>query len=189
MRTRLAVGLLLALVATAHAQPASMPPPAPPSEKPAAKPLPRFSVTFSPIHLVLPVFEVTTEVRLAPTASAALILGAGQVTPEGATESATVTELGFQGRYYPIGKRKHRMQVGAEVMFVHGEGESGGAAVTADGVAIGPFVGYKFTAEIGFTFDAQLGFQRIGIGAESETTTASEKDWIALLNLNVGWSF
>jgi len=181
MRTRLAAALAtLALTATAHAD---VPTPAP-------EPLPRVSITFSPIHLVLPVLEVTTEVRIAPPASVAVILGAGRVTADGADEAATVTELGIQGRYYPIGRRRHRMQVGAELLYIHGEGTSGGATATADGVAIGPFVGYKFTAGIGFTFDAQLGFQRVGIGASSsDGQTAEDKDWIPLINLNVGWSF
>lgn len=173
MRALLIVALL---ASTAHA------------EEPAPKPLPRVAVTVSPIHLALPVVELTAEVRITDEVAGAVILGAGSVQPEDSDERASVFELGFQGRYYVYGKRRHRAQVGAEVLFIKGESESGFA--TAEGVAIGPFVGYKFTAAVGFTFDFQLGVQRIGIGAENDAgQTASERDWIPLINLNLGWSF
>jgi hypothetical protein len=54
-------------------------------------------------------------------------------------------------------------------------------------------LGYKYTAEIGFTFDSPLGFQRIDLAAEAEGNgqAASGRDsgYVVLLNLNVGWSF
>jgi hypothetical protein len=63
--------------------------------------------------------------------------------------------------------------------------------VTGNGLAIGPFVGYKYTADIGFTFDAHLGAQYLAVAAESNdgTQTAEDSDVIPLVNLNAGWSF
>ena len=43
--------------------------------------------------------------------------------------------------------------------------------------------------DAGFTFDAQLGFEHVSARASSGTSTAGDKTFIPLLNLNVGWSF
>jgi len=61
------------------------------------------------------------------------------------------------------------------------------------GLTDGPFLGYEHTADIGFTFDGQVGFQRIGLSgkasAGAQTMTDEQSEWSLLLNLNVGWSF
>jgi hypothetical protein len=58
---------------------------------------------------------------------------------------------------------------------------------------VGPFVGYKVTADVGLTFDAQLGFQVIAVSAEAvsggQTASGEQSSVIPLLNLNVGWAF
>ena len=58
-----------------------------------------------------------------------------------------------------------------------------------EGVAVGPFLGYKYTADVGFTFDAQLGIERVFAKATSGSSNASDSTYVPLLNLNVGWSF
>jgi len=158
----------------------------------------QFSLTISPLHLVLPIVELTGEYAIMKDLSAALILGGGKITSEAsglvAKETYTAYEVGAQGRYYLLGDFEHGMQVGAEALYLYldRDGESS-ITVSGAGLALGPFIGYKIATHIGFTFDAQLGFQYMVARAEATDGTNTEKgensDIIPLLNLNVGWSF
>jgi len=167
------------------------------------------SITFSPIHLVLPVVELTGELRLQHGLSVAAIAGVGSVTLEQRTMTSTgfvttdkqrfsVWELGGQFRWYPIGSFDHGMQLGVEFLYAHVSGTSVASPTTSgvgSGFAVGPFIGYKIATNIGFTFDAQLGVEWIGARAtakdsatgDANSTTSSA--FIPLVNLNVGWSF
>jgi hypothetical protein len=155
------------------------------------------SITISPFHLVSPIVELTAEARAHDKLGIGVVAGAGKITEEATGLSpeinATVFELGLQGRYYVLGDFRHGLQLGAEALYLHlSDSNVEEVSVYAQGLAVGPFVGYKYTADIGFTFDGQLGFQRVGIAAEAsgDGQTASERDsdYILLLNLNVGWS-
>ncbi|MEP6653229.1 MAG: hypothetical protein ABJA82_07710 [Myxococcales bacterium] len=154
------------------------------------------SVTISPLHLTLPIVELTTEVRVLDKLGLAAVLGAGKVTsePMGAPKfTADVWEAGVQGRYYVVGDFRHGMQLGGEVIYMHLSADTQGVSAFANGFSMGGFVGYKVMADVGFTFDTQLGYQLIGVGAKANdgSTTASQsgKEGGLLLNLNVGWSF
>ncbi len=162
------------------------------------------SATFSPIHLLIPVLEVTGEMKLDDSMGAALILGYGQFTStlqDGAgnvirEEQYAGYELGAQFRYYAVGDFDHGMQVGAEMLYVYiARDANDSIAASGEGLAAGPFVGYKFAASFGLTFEAQLGFEYYLVQAEAEETTtgqtasAEDRAFIPLLNLNVGWSF
>ena len=160
----------------------------------------RIAVTLSPLHLILPVVEVTAEYRMADRIGLAGIFGAGKVGTEQATPAGTVehrftaVEAGTQFRYYPIGNFVHGMQVGAELLYLYvGRGDSGTSSAFGEGLAVGPFAGYKIATNVGFTFDAQLGFEYVAAHAEASTpggsTSAKAKTIIPLVNLNVGWSF
>lgn len=150
------------------------------------------SVTISPIHLALPVIELTGEYRITPKMGAAAILGAGSVTAEN-SEKVTVIEVGGQFAYYALGTFIHGLQVGAEAIYLYANADQANIDVSGNGLAIGPFLGYKIATNIGFTFVAQGGVQYVTAKASATdgTNTASEsdKDIIPLLNLNVGWSF
>jgi hypothetical protein len=153
-----------------------------------------FALTFSPLHLTLPALEVTGEARLHDKVGVALIAGGGKVdggaTINGTKTSVTMVEIGAQGRYYVVGDFRHGVQLGAEGIYIHGSAARDSVSAVASGLTIGPFVGYKFTADVGFTFDGQIGYQRIGIGGSaSDGTTSSTAKNHVLLNLNVGWSF
>jgi hypothetical protein len=161
------------------------------------------SVTISPLHLVLPVVEVTAEFKAHETVGLAALGGWGKMTQKNTTIGDIkydVWEVGGQVRYYALGDFDHGLQVGAEVLYVNVTSEdietaSGTVSGVGDGVAVGPFLGYKVATDLGFTFDGQLGVARTGLGAEAqnEDTGYSESeestDWGPLLNLNVGWSF
>jgi hypothetical protein len=187
------VALVLLLPATAAAQAGS----APTGVVELGHPRRVLSVTFSPLHLVLPVFEVTAEVRALDKLGIAAVLGGGRVSEEAtATDpalSAPVVELGLQARYYLLGDFRHGLQLGAEAMYIHVSDDVETVSATVHGLSAGPFLGYKYTADVGFTFDGQVGFQRLGLSGEAsdgtQVVTEQQSDWSLLLNLNVGWSF
>ncbi len=149
------------------------------------------SITFSPLHLIQPVFEAQAEVRVLPALGLAGIGGIGRGTHEGITFS--VLELGGQIAAYPLDDFRS-LQFGAEVLWIHVGGEVGDVKGTGAGTAVGPFVGYKLITRHGFTFFAQGGAQYIFVKAEAsnsagDTAEDSESGFIPLLNLNFGWSF
>jgi hypothetical protein len=154
-------------------------------------PLRIVSVTISPLHLLSPILELTGEYRALDKLGVAVVAGAGKVSDSsGVTPiSATALELGAQARYYVLGDFRHGMQLGAELLYLHLSDAH--VSIDGEGVAVGPFVGYKFTADVGFTFDTQLGVEYVGARAMSSATggSASGSRYIPLLNINVGWSF
>lgn len=145
------------------------------------------SITFSPIHLTLPVFEVTGEYRLQDKMGVAAIGGGGSV------DGTTIIEAGAQFRYYVLGSFIHGAQVGAEAIFVHADASDSNIEVTGQGFGLGPFVGYKIATNLGLTFDAQVGAQYVIATADASSgsaqASADDSDVIVLLNLNLGWSF
>ena len=79
-----------------------------------------FSLTISPIHLFLPVVELTGEARVHDKVGVALIAGAGKYSDPNVTGiSATVYEAGGQVRVYVIGDFRHGMQLGGELLYLH----------------------------------------------------------------------
>lgn len=147
----------------------------------------RVSITFSPIHLSLPIVELTGEYRVDDKMGAALIVGAGTV------DGYNAYEVGAQYRYYVLGSFIHGLQVGAELLYLSIDDTEGNVTASGNGLAIGPFVGYKIASNLGFTFDLQAGAQYLAMQAEAEVGSASasdeDSDIIPLLNLNFGWSF
>lgn len=144
------------------------------------------SITLSPVHLVLPILEVTGEYRITDKFGLAAVLGAGRIKDGSSTFGAF--ELGAQARYYVLGSFVHGMQLGAELMYVAVASDSQ-QMVNGQGLSTAPFVGYKIAANGGFTFDCQLGAAYTVIQANSGSSTVSGSGWARFLNLNVGWSF
>jgi hypothetical protein len=170
----LVVGVVLLLPGIARAQ----------SEEPQ-KPPPRISATLSPVHLILPVVEITVEARVSNHVGVAIIGGAGSVTSGGST--ASVAEIGGQLDYYPFAPFSGA-HIGVEPLYVHGSSDSDSTAV-ANGLSFGPFIGYKFVASFGLTLVAQLGVGVQVIKAHNTSTESSDKTFAPILNLNAGWSF
>jgi hypothetical protein len=160
----------------------------------AAEELPRMAFTISPLHLTLPMGELTGEVRALDQLGVGAVAGWGRIKDKESATTFNAIELGAQVRYYVVGDFRHGMQLGVEGIYLNLGGGKDSISATVDGFAVGPFVGYKYTASVGFTFDAQLGAERVVFHASAHDTTGasasdSTKDWIPLLNLNVGWSF
>jgi hypothetical protein len=159
-------------------------------------PMTTVSLTISPILLLLPILELTGELRLGTQAGLALIAGGGRVPvtqSDGTKVTFTVLEGGGQLRYYVTGSFRRGMQVGAEILYVHVNGSLQDITGVASGLAMGPFFGWKMTSYAGFTFDVQGGVEVVTMGTRvsdsSGGSSSSNVDYIPLLNLNIGWSF
>ncbi|HUS29388.1 MAG TPA: hypothetical protein VMZ53_12805 [Kofleriaceae bacterium] len=151
----------------------------------------KVTALWSPIHLVLPVVEVEGEFNAAPHIGAGLILGAGRVSSEDDTVTATVFEVGAQFNYYFL-RPFHGLHAGAEANYVHAGDVAQDSSLTATGLELGPYVGYKVLTDIGFTFVAQVGVAFLTLQAENSSGTVmptKPKDVFPLINLNIGWSF
>jgi hypothetical protein len=162
---------------------------------------PFLSLTFSPLHLLSPIFELEVEAKVVPHFGAALIAGIGSIKAEGTASGVpaqkfSAYELGAQLVGYPL-QPFESLQLGAELLWIKVSTESyNGQQISADagGVAVGPFVGYKLVTRAGFTFFAQGGFEYLVAKADASDNlgnSASDKRsaFIPLLNLNLGWSF
>jgi hypothetical protein len=172
------------------------PPPPPPPPPEVTRDL---SLTFSPVHLLLPLFELMLELRVVDGFGVALLAGYGQVSADdalGKSHVFTAYELGGQLVWYPL-KPFESLQVGAELLYVNVKSDDlANATVTGvgDGVAVGPLIGYKLITSGGFTFVVQGGIQYVAIRAEAESEAGQRAEEeqakvIPLLNLNLGWSF
>ncbi len=153
----------------------------------------------SPVHLILPVFELNAEVRAVDHFGIAAIGGYGSVTAQdglGETTRFDAYEVGGQLIWYPM-HEFDGLEVGAELLYINVNTDSvQGQDVkgVADGLAFGPMIGYKLLTSGGFTFVAQGGFEYVDYNAEANDTsgnsaTDSRSDFIPLINLNIGWSF
>ncbi len=152
----------------------------------------------SPIHLILPVFEPMVEIRVVDGFGVSVLGGYGSAKVEDSGQDVRfrVFELGAQLSWYPL-EAFQSLIAGAELLYVNvdtDELDNAEVRGVAEGVAVGPFVGYKLITSGGFTFLAQGGVQYLAIEAEAEDTSgnsAQESDsrFGPLLNLNIGWSF
>lgn len=157
------------------------------------------SLTFSPLHLILPVFEATAEVRPVDHLGIAAIGGYGSVSTNdifGNSFRFQAYEVGGHVIGYPLpGHSFDSLEVGAELLYARVVTNRNDIAVSgsADGLAVGPFVGYKLITGVGFTFVAQGGFEYVGMrshaSANGSSASLHQSEFIPLLNLNVGWSF
>jgi hypothetical protein len=161
-----------------------------------------FSLTISPIHLVLPVVELTGEYAVTPDFGISAIAGYGGISIEETSSNSAATrtvnipvlELGGQLNYYAVGNFRHGMQLGGELLWVKlsipkDEEVSG----TANGVEVGPLIGYKWAASFGLTFLVQAGYEFVFFQAKTTDINGNEVEssadsGIPLLNLNIGWS-
>jgi len=149
---------------------------------------PSFTLSWSPAHLVLPLIELEGEYNVAPHMGAGLILGGGRISSNGIT--ATAYEAGAQFNYYFM-HGFDGLHVGVEGLYLTLGDVMQDSSVTAAGLSIGPYAGYKLQTSFGFAFIAQLGVGYLAAKAESSSSSAmaSNRSVYPLLNLNVGWSF
>ena len=157
------------------------------------------SITLSPIHLILPIFELNAEIRAGDFLGIGIIGGIGQISVEnslGQKEKFSAYELGAQLNIYPL-KPFESLHFGIEALYLRVATEDRADTISGvgEGLAIGPMVGYKLITSGGFTFVAQGGVEYVVIQAEAEDSSTGQQAQdegsrvIPLLNLNLGWSF
>lgn len=175
--------LLVLLSSSAAAQPAA----SEPSVVAKTPESPRtVTLTVSPLHAIaLPMAELMAEFRPVPRLGIALIGGLGRVEANGIT--ATATEAGAQASYY-VFRDFVGMHLGGEVLYLHLGDIEQDMTVTAEGLSVGAFIGWKYVHASGFTFLAQGGASVIAARAESMNSSAEQQKVYPLLNLNLGWS-
>jgi hypothetical protein len=170
--------LLFTILAPLVSQTASAQPPDDPS----------VAITVSPLHMFVPMAELTTEIRLAPKLSVAAIAGVGAFHDQATNARVTLVEGGASLRYYLTGSFRSGVQLGAEAAYVHASTTDMTIDIRARGLGLSPFVGYKWTHHSGFTLEAQGGVTWVAADARSSTASASRSAVGPMLNLNVGWS-
>ena len=108
-----------------------------------------------------------------------------------------VWELGGQIVGYPLGHFDHGMQLGVEVLYagVLGDTTVDGVTVSgsANGLSLGPLIGYKFAADIGFAqHPARHRLRHGACRGEGEQRPAGRVDERQHVRtdpqLNLGWS-
>lgn len=149
----------------------------------------RASITLSPIHFVLPAVELTAEIAISPKIGVAVIGAIGSIKADGSDQRVLVYEAGISPRYYVWGNFRQGVQLGVEALYAHASADDQFVMtmLSAEGLAIGPYVGYKWVASMGLTLEAQLGasyFAMRGDGVDEDDSKLA-----VLLNLQVGWSF
>jgi hypothetical protein len=146
------------------------------------------TVSWSPVHLALPVVELEGEYRVVPHIGVGVIAGVGRVSDSSNMITATAYEIGGQFNYYFM-KPFSGLHGGVEALYLTVGDVAQDSSVTADGLSLGGFVGYKLLTSFGFTFVAQGGAAYLAVNAKSSSTMATDKRLYPLINLNIGWSF
>jgi len=139
----------------------------------------RLTLTLNVPYLLVPIYQVNAELALRPRWSVAVRGGAG--TSDLGGVDRRIMEFGAQGTYYVRGNVDRGVQLGVDARIVSYEGD-GMLMGLGDGLAAGPFVGYKRTFGRGFTLQGQLGVQVVATGK-------SEDRVLPFLALSAGWSF
>ena len=156
----------------------------------AARSEPRVAITVSPLHLFVPMGEVTAEIRANDKFGVAVIGGVGTYHDPDTNARISLIEAGASARYYALGSFRTGLQLGTEVLYVHAFTDSMNIEVKAAGVAVSPFAGYKWTHSSGFTLEGELGVSYMAARAHAETGQMAEKSKLGpLLNLQIGYSF
>ncbi len=175
----------------ATAPPEKDAPTVPPSKKDGEKrKLHSVALTFAPFQTIVGVAQVSVEGRLARKFGLAGIVGGGSYYNPFVLYNIDgripVFTAGVSPRYYLVGDFDHGMQLGAQVMTA----VAWASGATGVGVAGGPYIGYKFTAPIGFTLEVQGGAQYgYASASASASRTATASGVLPLANINLGWAF
>lgn len=170
----LCVGLVGGLLATtAFAQPAAE--------------TPSVTVSWSPLHLVLNIVELSGEVAATDN------LGVGVMAGAGKWQGITIWEVGAQANYYLLARFKS-LHVGGSLEYLHAstsENDEWSAEGVSRGLVLSGHLGYKYIHRSGFTFLAQAGVGYLAVESTVDGSASATDDSKVLptLNLNVGWSF
>jgi hypothetical protein len=135
-------------------------------------------------YLGVPVVQLHTELALSSRWSTALRAGVGK---SGLGHEQWVAEFGGQATYYLTGNVDRGMQVGLDVRGTTYEGD-GYLFGLGDGLAVGPFVGYKRVFGHGITLGAQLSVQGVLFGEVESDNPTEDRRALPYVMLHAGWS-
>lgn len=174
---------LLTAASVAHADDLSVHESAPPRD-------PSVALTFSPLHLFVPMAELTGEFRVSHRVGVALIGGVGSMRDMNTNEKIQLVEGGASARYYAAGSFRTGLQLGFEALYAHAFTDVMNIDIKAAGLALSPFAGYKWTHSSGFTLEGELGASYMVARAHADTGQMAErKAYGPMLNLQLGYSF
>ncbi len=139
----------------------------------------QLTVTANATYMLVGMLQLNAEWAATSNWSLALRGGIGESDLSG--EDLTIMEFGAQTSYYVTGHASRGTQLGFDARVVSYEGD-GMLMGIGDGVAVGPYVGYKHTFGRGFTLGAQLGAQ-IALAGKSDGRV------FPYLSLSAGWAF
>jgi hypothetical protein len=178
-------------------EPEALDPPSPVISTSPADPDPRrpLSIMVSPILFLAPIGQITVEAPLTRHLAIAALAGVGRIAVRSTTLTThlDVSSLGAQIQYALVGDFRQALQVGLEALYIRLQSPfMQQDPIEVDAVESGPFVGYKRVWRVGFTVEAQVGYEmtwaRVQAGdPESPATHVAESG--LLLNLNAGWTF
>jgi hypothetical protein len=144
----------------------------------AADPPKTAYLSFSPIHLSRPIGELTGEMKMGPATSLSVIMGAGAVGGQ------AYWKFGNQVLWYPMRDFENGLQLGLETSYAGFAGglPSGIVVGPVNAMTFSPVIGWKWTHASGFTMSTQA-------GASYAPAAQNGRQFSALYNFNVGWSF
>lgn len=161
-------------------------------------------ITFDPLELLFPIFQLHVDVRLSDDFGVGLIGGTGKakvdyvaIGNEAAPPPASLWQIGAKAVYFAQGDFEGGLHVGVEALYTHAKLEGRTALGTASvgglaaGLIVGPVIGWKLVTKAGFTFDSSIGVGMIAQKQKSSDPEAPTDDRSAVLisHLLIGWTF
>jgi len=162
------------------------------------------TLTFDPLELLFPIFQMHADFRVGDDFAVGLIGGYGQakvdallLPNEPLPPKAPLWQVGAKATYFAQGDFEGGMHVGLEAVYTHAKLEgrtalgTGSVSGLAAGLIAGPIVGWKLVTKAGFTFDSAIGVGLIAYKQKSSDPDAPKDDRAAVLmsHLLIGWSF
>jgi hypothetical protein len=184
-------------VGVAQAQPGmTEPQPVVPPVVKSAGPQSSMAFSLKAVRAVIGFLSVQGEFRLAPKISVAAFVGGGRVDIETEDEMTIqdvgVAEVGAQFRYYVFGDFDSGLHLGAQTNYVYIEvDDETTVGARGEGLAMGPFLGYKHTFGFGLTLEAQGGVAVAVLrGQQNGSGSVHEEGKIGpIVNAGVGYAF
>jgi hypothetical protein len=157
------------------------------------------SLTLAPLLLMFPMAELGAELRLLDGFGATVRGGFGRwgvSLPDDKKATYPAWKVSGQLQWYLM-HSFHGLHLGAELGYLRvttDDPEFPWDSLRMRRLAVGPLLGYKLIARVGFTFYAQFGIVRAFEKARAESdvlgdATDDDERWDPLLNLGIGWSF
>ena len=163
--------------------------------QPASENTRKNAISISPIHLMLPVvlinysYGVTDKIAVSPS------IGYGKVPiSEGSSDKFDVWDLRLGVEYYFYGSAIAGFFAGPRFEYVYVSGTTSENVVgTGAGGSLQALIGYHWVWNPGIFLDIKLGGGYMIVKAEAEDSTtkatAEEKNFHAVIDLNIGWAF